>query len=890
MLDPMPCYGVDWSLNLMMPSDLSFPEYLKFDQVDHSTWSHGVGLGDSYRPSVCRNAESSSGGNMNFNTFPTIDFNIESETSLFSALFAFMESCPVHVLTALMIIMRSTVYVTRVRPFIKFYLSQVETILDKENFTLDELLDEDEIIQECKALNGRLISFLRERDQVKRLLQYIVEEAPEDAERQRTFKFPFIACEIFTCEVDIILKALVEDDELMDLLFSFLDPECTHSTLLAGYFSKVVVCLLMRKTTPLMNYIRAHQDIIKKLVDLIGITSIMEVLIRLIGVDEHIYANYADSMQWLEDLNVLEMIVDKFSSSDCPEVHANAAETLCTITRYAPPGIASKISTPSFIGRLFRHALEDSRPKSVLVNLLSVCISLLDPKRLTSGAYYMYNRQMTNGSGITANPETVQGMLESVGDLLKLLDLSSEDHVVLTTYGKLQPPLGKHRLKIIEFISVLVAVSSEVAEKDLIHLGAVKRILELFFEYPYNNFLHHHVEQVVISCLGSKNPQFVEHLLRDCNLIGRILEAEKNFTLAVDVNKPTVAAEGRSQPRIGNIGHLTRIANKLVQLGNSDSEIQTYLQENVDWVDWQTDVLLKRNTLENVFQWACGRPTTLRDRNRDSDDDDYTDRDYDVAALANNLSQAFRYGIYSNDDNDEAHGSLERDDEDVYFDDESAEVVISSLRLGDDQESGSLFTNSNWFAFEDERIANENSTSSVSPSSPDIKGHEVDDRSVDDDVIIDDLADMATSNEPPDSKPTLDDNEPSKLSEDLRETETIGAHKPSTWVEWRENSADASAAAECPSIPEGDLQVESEEARVDDIAPDKTDASPGPTGGPADDCNSDGGCSPDPKEIDSGTNSSQFTEEGEGNQVISKADPHAGTEDSSGPNDSEEKN
>lgn len=82
-------------------------------------------------------------------------------------------------------------------------------------------------------------------------------------------RFPFIACEIFTCEVDIILKTLVEDEEvrhqlcsflaahfvfprnsiselsdhclfqLMNLLFSFLEPENSHSTLLAGYFSKV---------------------------------------------------------------------------------------------------------------------------------------------------------------------------------------------------------------------------------------------------------------------------------------------------------------------------------------------------------------------------------------------------------------------------------------------------------------------------------------------------------------------------------------------------------------------------------------------------------------------------------------------------------------------------
>lgn len=93
---------------------------------------------------------------------------------------------------------------------------------------------------------------------------------------------------------------------------------------------------------------------------------------------------------------------------------------------------------------------------------------------------------MTHGSTVTANPETVVGMLESLGnslfendtvhfsffsfmaiciwinyhqklnadqdyragDLLKLLDVSSVDNMLLTTYGKLQPPLGKHRLKV----------------------------------------------------------------------------------------------------------------------------------------------------------------------------------------------------------------------------------------------------------------------------------------------------------------------------------------------------------------------------------------------------------------------------------------------------------
>ncbi|KAG4990295.1 hypothetical protein GYH30_023802 [Glycine max] len=668
--------------------------------------------------------------------------------------------------------------------------SPVETILDKENFTLDELLDEDEIIQECKALNSRLINFLSGRAQVEQLTRYIIEEAPEDAEKKRSFKFPFIACEIFTCEVDIILKTLIEDEELMNLLFSFLDLNHSHSNLLAGYFSKVVVCLLLRKTIPFMQYVQAHQEIVKKLVELIGITSIMEVLIRLIGADENMYVSHVDAMQWIEDTNVLEMIVDKFSSSDSPEVHANAAETLCAITRFAPTGLSAKISSPSFIGRLFHHALEVSRPKSVLVNSLSVCISLLDPKRHTFGAYYTYNRQMTNGSTVTANPETVEGMLESLGDLLKLLDVSSAENLLLTTFGKLQPPLGKHRLKIVEFISVLVTVGGEAAERKLIDLGAVQRIIHLFFEYPYNNFLHHHVENIIMSCLESKNSSLLEHLLRDCDFVGKIIQAEKQFTLEADTNKPTIPAEGKSAPRIGCIGHLTRISNKLVQLGNNNSVIQEHLQGNSEWKDWYLSVLSNRNAVENVYQWSCGRPTALHDRNRDSDEDDYQDRDYDVAALANNLSQAFRYGIYNNEDIEEVHGSLERDDEDVYFDDESAEVVISSLRLGDDHESGSLFTNSNWFAFEEDRdrVANERSTGSLASPSP--NADEVFVKASGDVVVAgedEELADTATS---PEAGLKL---------------EHGGTDKPVEWVEWRESS-DANDPSDV--LPNGELEIE----------------------------------------------------------------------------------
>lgn len=42
--------------------------------------------------------------------------------------------------------------------------------------------------------------------------------------------------------------------------------------------------------------------------------------------------------------------------------------------------------------------------------------------------------------------------------------------------------------------------------------------------------------------------------------------------------QPTKPAAGKQAPRKGNIGHITRICNKLGQLGNTDSRIRVHLE------------------------------------------------------------------------------------------------------------------------------------------------------------------------------------------------------------------------------------------------------------------------------------------------------------------------
>ena len=47
----------------------------------------------------------------------------------------------------------------------------------------------------------------------------------------------------------------------------------------------------------------------------------MQVLVRLVGADDHVYPNFIDVMQWLAESNLLEMIVDKLSPSVSDTMH-----------------------------------------------------------------------------------------------------------------------------------------------------------------------------------------------------------------------------------------------------------------------------------------------------------------------------------------------------------------------------------------------------------------------------------------------------------------------------------------------------------------------------------------------------------------------------------------
>lgn len=66
--------------------------------------------------------------------------------------------------------------------------SHVDKLLDKQDVTLRELMDEDDLLQECKAQNRKLVDFLCQPSCLEELVSLTTHEPPLDMDEKVRFK------------------------------------------------------------------------------------------------------------------------------------------------------------------------------------------------------------------------------------------------------------------------------------------------------------------------------------------------------------------------------------------------------------------------------------------------------------------------------------------------------------------------------------------------------------------------------------------------------------------------------------------------------------------------------------------------------------------------------
>ncbi|PFH48504.1 hypothetical protein AMATHDRAFT_65352 [Amanita thiersii Skay4041] len=223
--------------------------------------------------------------------------------------------------------------------------SAIDSLLDKEDVSLEAILDEDDLLQECKSQNTRLINYFQRVDVLHRLLGYVTGQI-ENEERGR-FKYPYVATEVLCSEIWSIVETCVNHEN--QLLVPFWETVLDRSAedmktqmVMASHFVKVTSVFLGKKPMEMLAFIKAQPLIVEKLLRHIETPSFVDLLIRIIQLDEH--PEGAGVLEWLSSENFISRLVDLLSPHHTSDVHTVVAELIKNIITMATPSPGAGIS------------------------------------------------------------------------------------------------------------------------------------------------------------------------------------------------------------------------------------------------------------------------------------------------------------------------------------------------------------------------------------------------------------------------------------------------------------------------------------------------------------------------------------------------------------------
>uniref|UniRef100_A0A4W6DCC9 Protein phosphatase 6 regulatory subunit 2 n=1 Tax=Lates calcarifer TaxID=8187 RepID=A0A4W6DCC9_LATCA len=555
--------------------------------------------------------------------------------------------------------------------------SHLEALLDKEDVTLSELMDEEDVLQECKAQNRRLLLFLCQDQCMQELVTMITTEPPAGVEETKRFKYPNIACELLTCDVGVINDKLGNEEPLLETLYAFLEQPSPLNPLLASFFSKTIGNLITRKTEQVLNFLRRKEGFLSLVLKHIDTSAMMDVLLRLISCVEPPPLRL-ETLTWLNEEKLAQRLIELIHPERDEERQSNASQTLCDIIRLSrdqanqlqeisqPDPLLTVLESQESVEQLLQNMFSGERTESCIVNGIQVLLTLLEIRRPGFERSY------------TVNSSILLAIEPHLRHFHQLLLEPPKRNPMLTTLGVLDEPLGNTRLHVARLVASLLYTSSAshaVVAQELCRLNTMDLLLDLFFKYTWNNFLHLQVELCVAAILrpctltetptsepsitpeNSAHNLMVTHLFQHCHLVQRILEAwEEN---------DKIQSEGGM--RRGYMGHLTRIANTVVhnlEKGPVHTQIsklpEDYRGRWETFVDQTLSETNRKNTIDLV---GTGNP-------RPSSEDDMESpfpkeltlqqafSDYQIQQMTANFVDQFGFNDEEFTDHDDSIGKL----------------------------------------------------------------------------------------------------------------------------------------------------------------------------------------------------------------------------------------
>lgn len=394
-------------------------------------------------------------------------------------------------------------------------LSSLDSILDKPDVTVEELLDESDLIQELKQQNSKLIEYLRDEKVLERLLRYVIAPKPpnspkdevtsesqksegffgrvrarstsvrsdsgegeETKEEKQRMKYAYVACEILSSEVWSISEAVLENQDSLRHFWNYIKQPAPLDPVQAGYFSKVNESLLDRKMEEMLEFFKSIDNVVSDMLQHVDCPMIMDLLLKMISLEKS--EGGQGIVDWLQSQNLVSRLVSYLAPdqpSNCQTSAGDFLKAIITISANAttqdtqvigPNELTRQLVSEPCIKQMIGYMLHGGNPLTVSVGIIIEVIrknnsdydleNQIGPVPKTSDPIYLGTLLRQFANHIPQFMELVHTTRQTVSN--KDGSTTSRKRELKTAFGEKIEPLGFDRFKTCELMAELLHCSN----------------------------------------------------------------------------------------------------------------------------------------------------------------------------------------------------------------------------------------------------------------------------------------------------------------------------------------------------------------------------------------------------------------------------------------------
>eukprot|EP01125_Pyxidicula_operculata_P005369 TRINITY_DN191_c2_g1_i1.p1 TRINITY_DN191_c2_g1~~TRINITY_DN191_c2_g1_i1.p1 ORF type:complete len:575 (+),score=158.40 TRINITY_DN191_c2_g1_i1:43-1767(+) len=430
-----------------------------------------------------------------------------------------------------------------------FTFSPIDDIFKDPNFTLQDLLDEDDVVVEVRNHKEELVNYMIQPQIIDQLITYIVDEPDQNANEKVKFRYPVVACEILCSEVDTVLNALLNNTEVLDKIYGFFSRPNVN-LLLANLVVRIIATLLASKPKESLAYLKERPQIIENFLNHLECAATSEFFARLISADSE--PDGSGTLAWLVEAGFVEKIISKFSTS-YEGLHCDVAQAIIDvmITSAFESPLMERLLSENTCNTLYQMMIDPQNPSAfrygmkVLIQMLK-CIAVASEETFDSDDDEDKPKRskpsQPPNAPLQSLPPPICVFVSHIDAFCKLLVSPTKVSSISLQNGVTVEAFGFIRLGVLQMVETLLLFNYIAVHEAILNSEFFPIVVDHFFNYNHSNFCHRMVQGIV--------SRFLEQSVVHSSTFGN--EAQIKFFKKTQLAQKLIKAEEENKVDVAN--------------------------------------------------------------------------------------------------------------------------------------------------------------------------------------------------------------------------------------------------------------------------------------------------------------------------------------------------